>query len=300
MSPKAIQLGLLAFVSSAFAAPHAHGRVHGGHRVQTTGTGVVNDALATASTILTTVSETSTVIDILTVTATNNPAAASSTAVVSTVFASSVSAPAAQNAVSYSSPTTMATSVAVSSTAVAAVASSAVSSSPVAAASSSSSGSSSGGKRGLAYNDLQYTTAFKGTKVSWAYNWIETSGNLGSGFEYVPMLWGTASTWTSSWQSNAKAAIAAGTTHLLGFNEPDLPAQANLSPAAAATGYKTYMSDMFGGGSIRLGSPAVTNGAAPMGLTWLSSFLSACSGCQVDFVAIHCKHILCKFTLLNI
>jgi hypothetical protein len=36
-----------------------------------------------------------------------------------------------------------------------------------------------------------------------------------------------------------------------------------------------------------LGSPAVTNGADPMGLTWLSKFLDGCDGCHIDFICIH-------------
>jgi hypothetical protein len=42
-----------------------------------------------------------------------------------------------------------------------------------------------------------------------------------------------------------------------------------------------------GGNRAKLVSPAVTNGAAPMGLAWLDSFFAACSGCQIDAVAIH-------------
>jgi hypothetical protein len=141
--------------------------------------------------------------------------------------------------------------------------------------------------RGIPYNDVQYTTAFSGKKISWAYNWGSSAGDLGSGFEYVPMLWGTDTPFSGPWKSNANKAIAAGSTHLLGFNEPDLTEQANLSPDAAATAYKTYLSDMFGGKNIRLGAPAVTNGGAPMGLTWLGNFMTACSGCQIDFVPIH-------------
>ena len=141
--------------------------------------------------------------------------------------------------------------------------------------------------RGIPYANVHYTTAFVKTKVSWAYNWESSPGNLSTYFDYVPMLWATGEVFTSVWQTNVNKAIAAGSTHLLGFNEPDLPQQAHLSPAAAATGYRTYLSNMFGGKNIRLGSPAVSNGPAPHGLTWLKAFMTACSGCQIDFVAIH-------------
>lgn len=99
------------------------------------------------------------------------------------------------------------------------------------------------------------------------------------------MLWGTGSDHTNTWSSDATKAIAAGSSHLLCFNEPDYSGQANLSPADAAAGYKTYMEPFAS--KARLGSPAVTNGGSPMGLTWLESFLSDCSSCTIDFVPIH-------------
>ncbi|KAJ6481727.1 hypothetical protein C8R45DRAFT_932487 [Mycena sanguinolenta] len=36
---------------------------------------------------------------------------------------------------------------------------------------------------------------------------------------------------------------------------------------------------------IRLGSPAVSN--RPNGLQWLNSFMKACTGCTIDFIAVH-------------
>jgi Glycosyl hydrolase catalytic core len=37
----------------------------------------------------------------------------------------------------------------------------------------------------------------------------------------------------------------------------------------------------------KLGATAVTNGVGSMGLTYLSSFISNCSSCTIDFVNIH-------------
>jgi hypothetical protein len=98
--------------------------------------------------------------------------------------------------------------------------------------------------------------------------------------------------WTSqdparvnTWDSDAAAALAAGADHLLGFNEPDLSAQSNIDPATAAAGWKKLMEPLAC--KARLVSPAVTNGGSPGGLTWLSNFFTACSGCTVDVVAIH-------------
>jgi hypothetical protein len=99
------------------------------------------------------------------------------------------------------------------------------------------------------------------------------------------MLWAASSSYTNSWSSNAKAAIAAGSTHLLGFNEPDLSSQSNLSPSAAASAWKTYMQPFAG--QAKLVSPAVTNGGSEMGLQWTKEFLGNCTGCTVDAIALH-------------
>lgn len=143
------------------------------------------------------------------------------------------------------------------------------------------------GKRGLAYNNADLTSSFTGadSKVSWAYNWGSSTPSIPSSFEYVPMLWGTGSDHSNGWQEAATSAIAKGSKHLLAFNEPDLPAQSNLDPGAAAAGYKTFMQPFAG--QAKLGSPAVTNGPAPMGIAYLKSFLEACSGCTVDFIPLH-------------
>ncbi|KAF7933442.1 hypothetical protein BELL_0879g00010 [Botrytis elliptica] len=168
------------------------------------------------------------------------------------------------------------------------LATSAKASSAAAAASPSSySSSSSGGKRGVAYNTADYVKQFTGSsKVAWAYNWGSSSDGLSaSGIEFVPLLWGLKSTFTGAWSAAASSAIASGSTHLMSFNEPDLSTQANIGASDAAAGYKTYMQPFAG--KAKLGAPAVTNGASPMGLTWLKSFLSSCSDCTIDFVCIH-------------
>lgn len=155
------------------------------------------------------------------------------------------------------------------------------------AASSAPATSNSGDKRGLAYNDIsllsQFTTVAN-TKTSWAYNWGSSpGGTVPAGLTYVPMFWGLKS--VGSWKSDADAAIAAGSKALLGMNEPDLPAQSNMSPADAATAWTANMEPYHG--KATLVGPAVTNGGGAMGLTWLSSFLTACSACHIDAIAIH-------------
>ncbi|EKD20976.1 uncharacterized protein L3040_004595 [Drepanopeziza brunnea f. sp. 'multigermtubi'] len=157
-----------------------------------------------------------------------------------------------------------------------------------AATASSSSSTTSTSKRGLAYNDASLLTAFaKNSMFSWSYNWGSTQygGTVPAGIEYVPMLWGLSSDHTRNWADAVSTGLAAGATHLLSFNEPDYSGQANLGYAAAATGYMTYMQPYAS--KAKLVSPAVTNGGDPMGLTWLTNFIAACSACTIDAIAVH-------------
>lgn len=143
------------------------------------------------------------------------------------------------------------------------------------------------GKRGLAYNSAELVSAIVhgSTTVSWAYNWGSSSALIPSELEYVPMLWGLGTDHTANWVSAANSAISSGSTHLLGFNEPDHSGQSNIDPATCAQGYLQHMQPFAG--RAKLGAPAVTNGGGAMGLSYLKSFLSACQGCTIDFVPIH-------------
>ncbi len=145
-------------------------------------------------------------------------------------------------------------------------------------------------KRGLAYNSAALTGAFAGRSMSWAYNWADKpDGALGSGIEFVPMLWGEKK--FGDWATAAKSALAAGAKHMLSFNEPDLAEQANMNAATAAAAHIKYMNPYAG--QAKIGSPAVTNGGPSggtdgMGLGWLRNFFDRCNGnCKVDFLAFH-------------
>ncbi|KAF8864320.1 hypothetical protein BDZ45DRAFT_575471, partial [Acephala macrosclerotiorum] len=147
--------------------------------------------------------------------------------------------------------------------------------------------SSSSKKRGLAFNDASILSNFvsSSSQVSWAYNWGSTTSTLPTGLEFIPMLWGLGSDDTTTWSTVATAAIASGCTALLGYNEPDYSGQSNIGYADAAKGWAEYMEPFAG--KATLVSPAVTNGASPMGLTWLENFISACTSCTINAVAIH-------------
>ncbi|KAL8727776.1 MAG: hypothetical protein Q9166_005831 [cf. Caloplaca sp. 2 TL-2023] len=146
--------------------------------------------------------------------------------------------------------------------------------------------------RGLVYNEASLTSHFDNSNVGWLYNWDSApGGTIDTSKEFVPMLWNTSQVYhVPHWEERAEAAIAAGTKHLLAFNEPDLPAQANMDVSQSVAGWMDYMEPFHTkhNGDIKLGSPSVCNGPEEnMGLQYLKSFLDSCGGCHVDFLAIH-------------
>lgn len=143
----------------------------------------------------------------------------------------------------------------------------------------------SAGKRGAAYNDPSLVSVLSNSgTVPWAYDWDSYSlGNLPSNVEYVPMLWGQKM--FSGWSAAVETAIASGSKYILGFNEPDQPSQANMNPEEAAIFYRQYITPYAD--RATLVTPAVTNGGAPMGLTYMSNFLNACTDCKASVMAIH-------------
>lgn len=245
----------------------------------------------------------------------------SSTAAEATPVAPSVAQPAAPSSSSSAAPVVVETPTPTPSAAPTTLATSVVSPSPdttsqvletpevaaVAAAPSSSSSTSSaapvattaaattttsGNKRGAAYNIASLVSPLvgSGSKISWAYNWGQVSDGLDdvdSSLEYVPMLWSNRADFISTWDSNAKTAISNGAKNFLGFNEPDNPGQANMDAATAASAYIQYLTPHAG--SVRLGSPAITNsGTDGEGVSWLKEWVSACNGqCQFSFCAAH-------------
>ena len=143
------------------------------------------------------------------------------------------------------------------------------------------------GKRGLAYSDANLANDFVDySSITWGYNWGYPAHGLSDNLEFVPMLWGnpTGNTdYINNWKAAVASAIKNGSTHLLSFNEPDLN---GISPKDAATAYMTFV-EPFHAQNMSLGAPAVTNGGAPTGLTWLEQFFGNCTQCTIDFVPIH-------------
>lgn len=116
--------------------------------------------------------------------------------------------------------------------------------------------------------------------ASWYYTWDVAHQGVTSpkNAEFVPMIWGAKSVTAS----NLEKAKQNG-RYLLGFNEPDLKGQAEMSveqalelwPQLEATG-------------LPLGSPAVAWGGDRPG-EWLDRFMAGAKqrGYRVDFIALH-------------
>ncbi|MHB9863768.1 sigma-70 family RNA polymerase sigma factor [Streptomyces sp. YIM S03343] len=116
--------------------------------------------------------------------------------------------------------------------------------------------------------------------AGWYYTWSTTHPGIAAsgGADFVPMIWGAKSV-TAQALSEAKAAGP----YLLGFNEPDMSAQSNMTvdqaldlwPQLQATGNT-------------LGSPAVAYGGDRAG-GWLDRFMSGAKqrGYRVDFITLH-------------
>ncbi|GAA5882163.1 hypothetical protein JCM16303_002257 [Sporobolomyces ruberrimus] len=141
-------------------------------------------------------------------------------------------------------------------------------------------------RKGIGHNDADLT---QGLDICWAYNWDSKGSGLKDGVMYIPMLWGTKK--LDGWEAAVNTAIQNGATHVLGFNEPDLAEQANLSPSAAASIWSSAM-EPLATKNVKLVSPAVSNGVKtadgkPMGVPWLLEFFDACKDCTIDAVALH-------------
>ncbi len=144
-------------------------------------------------------------------------------------------------------------------------------------------------KRGIATNAAPSpgfvpTTSSPG--VSWWYNWSNQGADAG-GIPFVPMIWGSGA---------LGSAIPAGSPFLLGFNEPNFKAQADLTSQEAAADWPTVQDKAT---RIGLVSPAVnfcgsaadpsqcTDPTVTDPYTYIKDFFADCLGCKVDYVAVH-------------
>jgi RNA polymerase sigma factor (sigma-70 family) len=137
-----------------------------------------------------------------------------------------------------------------------------------------------GAKKGVgAWAFTGATQALSESGASWYYTWSATPGVAGPpGTAFVPMIWGAADV-TAGTLSQVKQEGP----YLLGFNEPDMASQSNMTPAQALSLWPQLMAT-----GMQLGSPAVADdGATPGG--WLDQFMSGATarGYRVNFITLH-------------
>ena len=134
-------------------------------------------------------------------------------------------------------------------------------------------------KRGIAANTAPGAAFYPA--VTWWYNWAIQGTDARTGIERVPMIWGSGS---------INSAIPSGSRFLLTFNEPNFMAQSNLTAAQAASYWTAITSNaagipIVGPGMNFCGPAAQCNGTDPY--QYLKDFFAACTGCEVDYVAVH-------------
>jgi RNA polymerase sigma factor (sigma-70 family) len=122
--------------------------------------------------------------------------------------------------------------------------------------------------------------ALEDVGAAWYYNWAPDNDDVPgpSGVEFVPMIWGKANVTDAT----LRQASSEG-EELLGFNEPDMGGQANMSVEDALAAWPKLEAT-----GMRLGSPAVAYGGDTAG-GWLDRFMKGAKqkGLRVDFITLH-------------
>ena len=126
--------------------------------------------------------------------------------------------------------------------------------------------------------------------MTWTYNWgsnplsATLSGHYAAnGVEYCPMAWNA---------NYNEAGLRAAQQWILGFNEPNLTDQCNMTPAQAAEHWPAVVAIAKAAGK-KLVSPAMNYGTLANysdPIKWLDEFfaLPGCSLDDIDAIAIHC------------
>ncbi|MFE2537698.1 glycosyl hydrolase [Streptomyces sp. NPDC059371] len=137
------------------------------------------------------------------------------------------------------------------------------------------------GRKGVSLNPVDGASqALADSGASWYFNWASSTGAVTkpAGVDYVPMIWGAGSV------TDAELGQAATEgRELLGFNEPDSPKQAAMTPEHALDLWPRLEAT-----GLRLGAPAVATGADVAG-GWLDRFMQGAAqrGLRVDFIPLH-------------
>ena len=137
-------------------------------------------------------------------------------------------------------------------------------------------------KRGIGItteNENLYLEKIESIGARWFYSWsITPPENLPAGVAFVPMTWGKLC--EDSMFKIGSVLRQGRADHLLGFNEPDQPDQADMTVSEALSAWPILMEL-----NVRLGSP----GCAHPDREWMKAFMRGVTeqGLRVDFVTVH-------------
>ena len=136
-------------------------------------------------------------------------------------------------------------------------------------------------RKGVAvWNFTGVTKALTESGASWYYDWAATPNGIAAPAKvsFVPMIWGAANVTTAT-----LAEVRGEGRILLGFNEPDMSGQANMTVAKALSLWPKLMAT-----GMTLGSPAVAYDAATPG-GWLDQFMAGAKArhYRVNFITVH-------------
>ena len=131
-------------------------------------------------------------------------------------------------------------------------------------------------KKGLgSYNEAISPAELKKVRLGWYYNWTPfPKKNSVPDLEFVPMFW------SAEYVNPENLALVegSGAINVLGFNEPDLAGQANMTVEQCLDLWPQLMPL-----KQRLGSPA------PADSVWLEKFMPEARkrGLRIDFICLH-------------
>lgn len=149
-------------------------------------------------------------------------------------------------------------------------------------------------KRGVSFSwQMDEDFDLLGSVVSWSYNWANTYPSsqenkyLQYGIQFVPMCWNNS--YSADNISAYYASHSDKQNYLLGYNEPNLTDQANMTPTQAAAKWNDVVA-LAKSNNARLISPAMNWGTLSgwsNGVQWLQSFFQLVNPDEIYGVAVH-------------
>jgi len=142
----------------------------------------------------------------------------------------------------------------------------------------------SGSKVGFPWHGDGDLSSFVTNYTKYIYNWgvAWPDGAKQLGLEFIPMLWNSSQTNVEIFKNTVKPGYA---KYALGFNEPDLGQQGNMSPELAAQVWQESMNPLSNDGYYLI-SPAVSG--SPQGKVWMTNFFKACNNnCIIHGMSLH-------------